>query len=112
MRAALDELQTELTAAIADMRRAIFALRPVDLEALGFFPALTKLVADFRDHNQLAARLELSGPPDSLPASYELPLFRIVQHGLYNIGLQRPREFCAGASYGGSVWRRGALVAR
>lgn len=86
-RAALDELRDVLTAAIADMRRAIFALRPLDLEALGFLPALTKLVADFGDHNQLAARLELSGPPDSLPASYELPLFRIVQHGLYNIGL-------------------------
>jgi PAS domain S-box-containing protein len=87
MRAALDELRAVLTAAIADMRRAIFALRPVDLEALGFFPALTKLAADFGDHNQLAARLEFSGPPDSLPASYEVPLFRVIQHGLYNIGL-------------------------
>ena len=35
MRAALDELQTVLNAAIVDLRRAIFALRPVDLDALG-----------------------------------------------------------------------------
>jgi PAS domain S-box-containing protein len=62
MRAALDELQTVLTEAIADLRRAIFALRPLDLEALGFFPALAQLVADFGDQNQLAARLEVSGP--------------------------------------------------
>ena len=86
MRAALDELQDVLMTAIADLRRAIFALRPVDLDALGFFPALTQLVGDFGDQNQLVAQLDLSGPPDALPAVYELPLFRIIQEGLNNIG--------------------------
>jgi len=86
MRAALDELQALLTAAIVDLRRAIFALRPVDLDALGFFPALTQLVGDFGDQNQVAARLELSGPQEALPVVYELPLFRIIQEGVNNIG--------------------------
>jgi PAS domain S-box-containing protein len=86
MRAALDELQAVLTAAIVDLRRAIFALRPVDLEALGFYPALAQLVGDFGDQNQLVAQLDLSGPQDALPALYELPLFRIIQEGLNNIG--------------------------
>jgi len=86
MRAAVDELQGMLTAAIADIRRAIFALRPVDLESLGFLPALTQLVTDFGDQNQLVARLDVSGQPDTLPAIYELPLFRIIQEGLNNIG--------------------------
>lgn len=74
MRAALDELQDVLLGAIADIRRAIFALRPVELDALGFFPALRQLVADFGGHNQLAARLDVSGPQNSLLAAYELPL--------------------------------------
>ena len=86
MRAALDEVQTVLNAAIVDIRRAIFALRPVDLDALGFFPALAQLVGDFGDQNQLAARLEVFGPQEALPAAYELPLFRIIQEGLHNIG--------------------------
>jgi PAS domain S-box-containing protein len=86
MRAALDELQAVLNAAIVDIRRAIFALRPVDLDAVGFFPALTQLVGDFGDQNQVAARLEVSGPQDALLAVYELPLFRIIQEGLNNIG--------------------------
>jgi PAS domain S-box-containing protein len=86
MRAALDELQDVLIAAIADLRRSIFALRPVDLDALGFFPALTQLVGDFGDQNQLAARLEVCGTQDTLPTTYELPLFRIIQEGLNNIG--------------------------
>lgn len=87
MRRALEELQAVLHTAIADMRRAIFALRPADLDGLGLFPALTQLVSDFGDQNQLSARLDVSGPPDSLPATYELPLFRIVQQALSNIGL-------------------------
>jgi PAS domain S-box-containing protein len=85
LRAALDEIQDVLFAAIAGIRRAIFALRPVDLDALGFFPALAQLVADFGDQNQLAARLDVSGPQNSLPAACELPLFRVIQEGVNNI---------------------------
>jgi PAS domain S-box-containing protein len=84
--AALSELHDVLTAAIVDLRRAIFALRPVGLDALGFFPALAQLVEDFGDQNQLAALLEVTGQPDALPAAYELPLFRIIQEGLNNVG--------------------------
>lgn len=75
-----------LNAAIVDLRRAIFALRPVDLDALGFFPALAQLVGDFGDQNQVAARLAVSGPQEALPAVYELPLFRVIQESLNNIG--------------------------
>jgi PAS domain S-box-containing protein len=85
MRAALDELLFVLNAAMLDLRRAIFALRPVDLETLGFFPALAQLVQDFGDQNQVAADLESPDPPVTLPAAYELPLFRIIQEGLNNI---------------------------
>jgi two-component system, NarL family, sensor histidine kinase DegS len=42
-------------------------------------------VADFGDQNQLATQLVLSGLPDILPATYELPLLRIIQEGLNNI---------------------------
>ncbi len=86
MHTALDELQAVLASAILELRRAIFALRPVDLETLGFFPAVAQLVGDFGDQNQLAARLAVIGPQDSLPAAYELPLFRVIQEGLSNIG--------------------------
>ncbi len=86
MRAALEELQSVLNAAIVDLRRAIFALRPVDLEALGFFLALGQLVSDFGDQNQVTAVLEGSEPGDILPEAYELPLFRIIQEALNNIG--------------------------
>jgi PAS domain S-box-containing protein len=85
MHAALDEMQIVLTAAIEDIRRAIFGLRPLDMKSLGFFPALRKWVADFGDQNQMVIQLDMSGQSDSLPAVYELPLFRIIQEGLNNI---------------------------
>jgi len=86
MRAALEDLQAVLSAAIVDLRRAIFALRPVDLDALGFYPALAQLVSDFGDQNQLVARLEIAGPQEALPKAAELPLYRVIQEGLSNIG--------------------------
>ena len=85
MRAALDEVQAVLNAAIADIRHAIFALRPVDLDTLGFMPALTQWVTDFSDQNQLAVQLVSSGQPDTVPPIYELPLLRIIQESLNNI---------------------------
>lgn len=86
MRAALEELLAVLSDAMVDLRRAIFALRPVDLEALGFFPALAQLVSDFGAQNQLVADLDLPEALDTLPVIYELPLFRMTQEGLNNIG--------------------------
>jgi PAS domain S-box-containing protein len=85
MHAALDEFQYKLNLAISDLRRAIFALRPADLEALGFFQALAQLVDGFGEYHQLVTQLEVSGLSDELPAAYELPLFRIIQEGLNNI---------------------------
>ncbi len=86
MRAALDEMEVVLITAITDLRRAIFALRPLNLDLQGFFPALMQLVSDFGDQHQLSAHLEVTGPRDSLAAEYELPLFRIIQESLTNIG--------------------------
>ncbi len=82
---ALGEVLAVLKTAIEDLRRSIFALRPLNLETLGFLPALTQLVSDFGDHNQLAAQLVLSGTQDALPQVYELTLFRVIQEGLNNI---------------------------
>lgn len=85
MHNALDELQHRLNIAINDLRRAIFALRPVALEELGFFPALDQVVRGFGEYNQLITQLEISGLREDLPPDYELLIFRIIQEGLNNI---------------------------
>ena len=85
MHTSLTELQSVLDTCIDDIRRAIFALRPVDLESMGFIPALTKYISDFGELNQVISQLALEGQPDRLSALYELPLFRIIQEGLNNV---------------------------
>jgi len=85
MRSALGELQSVLAATIEDIRRAIFALRPLDMESQGFFPALQQWVAGFSEQDQLAVKLEIFGETECLPRAYELPLYRIIQEGLNNI---------------------------
>jgi signal transduction histidine kinase len=85
VRTGLDESQAVLLAAIEDLRCAIFALHPANLDADGFVPALTQLVDGFGQISRLPARLDVLGPSDCLPAHYKMPLYRIVQQGLHNI---------------------------
>jgi PAS domain S-box-containing protein len=86
MHAELDELQTILDRWIADMRRAIYALRPVALDEVGLFAALRQLAADLENHYQVYVELRISGPEERLPLRLELPLFRVVQEALHNVG--------------------------
>ena len=85
MHAELDALQDFLRENIREVRRSIFALRPVTLDELGFFPALRQFLTDFGEQNQLQIDLSLDGPPEALPVSLELALFRIIQEALNNV---------------------------
>ncbi|MBN1995067.1 MAG: HAMP domain-containing protein [Anaerolineae bacterium] len=85
MHAELEQMQTMLSASIQDVRRSIFALRPIDLEELGFYPALQRFTSDFGEQNQLRVDLCVLGSPDNLPASLELVLFRIIQEAMHNV---------------------------
>jgi len=86
MHAELDALRELLGEKIHQVRRSIFALRPVALDQLGFFPALHQFAGDFGELNQLQIDLRISGPEDRLPSSLEPVLFRIIQEALNNVG--------------------------
>jgi len=85
LHAELDRLQEILGQGIREVRRSIFALRPVALEELGFYPALQRFIEDFGEQNQLRVDLRISGPQDRLPVPLEPVLFRIVQEALNNV---------------------------
>ncbi|MFQ5859857.1 MAG: sensor histidine kinase, partial [Anaerolineae bacterium] len=85
MHAELDSFQELLNRNIREVRRSIFALRPVALDELGFYPALRQFISEFGEHNQLHIDLRIAGPPERLPASLEPVLFRIIQESLNNI---------------------------
>jgi PAS domain S-box-containing protein len=85
MHAELDDLLEILNVSIREVRRSIFALRPIALDELGFFPALRQFIANFGEQYQLQIRLLVTGPEERLPTSLELPLFRVIQESLNNI---------------------------
>jgi PAS domain S-box-containing protein len=85
MRAELQQFQNTLDAAIEEIRRSIFALRPVALDEVGFLPALRQYVADFNDQCRVYTNLEIKGGEVILAAALEVRLFHIVQEALNNI---------------------------
>lgn len=85
LHAELDFLQEQLRQNIQEVRRAIFALRPIAIDELGFYPSLHQFVADFGGQNQLQIDLSITGSPEKLPSFMEPVLFRLIQEALNNV---------------------------
>lgn len=81
----LKEIKDRLRLAIGELRRIVFALRPADLEQMGFWPAVKKLAADFRDMSGVDLDLDLRGEGNSLPPAVETTVFRLLQESLNNV---------------------------
>jgi PAS domain S-box-containing protein len=86
MHTELDGLQELLGKNIREVRRSIFALRPVALDELGFYPALHQFANEFAEQNQLHIDLRIEGPAEQLPGFLEPVLFRLIQEALNNVG--------------------------
>ncbi len=85
MHAEIDALRDLLRDDIREVRRAIFALRPVALDEAGFYPTLRQFAADFAAQNQVHVDLQVKGEEVHLPPFLEAVLFRIVQEALNNV---------------------------
>ncbi|MGE5138193.1 MAG: GAF domain-containing protein [Rudaea sp.] len=81
----LDEMTTALRNDAREVRRTIYALRPVDLEALGFMPALDKFTQDFGSSNDIRVYLQMQGAASALSPKLQTALFRLVQESLNNV---------------------------
>ena len=68
-------------AALADIRRLVYGLRPPALDELGLVGALEQSV---RQHPQISVTVEAPAPFPSLPAAVEVAAYRIVQEALKN----------------------------
>jgi len=81
----LDTIKDSLAQNIEELRRAIYALRPLDLEKLGFLPALHRFIQEFGEQNQLHIEFQVQGEVKRLSPKYEPILFRMVQESLANV---------------------------
>lgn len=69
---------------IKEVRRSIFALRPIDLEHHGFTETIRRYCHDYGQQNNLRVQLELGELPQ-LSLKSEAVLFRIFQEAMNNV---------------------------
>lgn len=69
---------------IKEVRRSIFALRPVDLERHGFVETIRRYAHDYDQQNNVYVDLDVSAPPQ-LSMKCEAVLFRIFQEAMNNV---------------------------
>jgi len=69
---------------IREIRRSIFALRPVDLERHGFTETVRRYVLDFGQQNEVKVSIEAEALPQ-LSIKSEGVLFRIFQEAMHNV---------------------------
>jgi two-component system sensor histidine kinase DegS len=81
----LGVIHRALQQSIREVRRAVYALRPLELERLGLFQTLRKLEADLGEINETRMQLTITGDERPLPSEVEVGLFHIVQEALHNV---------------------------
>ncbi|WP_456829899.1 histidine kinase [Deinococcus sp. UYEF24] len=69
---------------IREVRRSIFALRPIDLERYGLLETVRRYVLDFGEQNNMRAHLNVEGEVSLAPGD-EAVIFRILQESLNNV---------------------------
>jgi signal transduction histidine kinase len=83
--AAASELRDEIRAAVADIRRLVYALRPPALDELGLAGALRALAAQYQSPDGPRLTVEAPEPLPPLPAAVEVAAYRITQEALANV---------------------------
>lgn len=79
----LHQVKDTLRAQIREVRRSIFALRPIDLERYGFLESVRRYASAFAEQAGFRIRLELP-PIIELSQASELVFFRVLQEALTN----------------------------
>lgn len=82
--AELEATKKTIREAIREVRRSIFALRPIDLERHGFVETIRRYVDDYAQQNDIRVQLTVQGLP-KLTAKSEAVLFRIFQEAMNNV---------------------------
>jgi signal transduction histidine kinase len=89
------ELREELRAAISDIRRLVYDLRPPALDDLGLAEALRQLAARYDSKDKpLRVQVETSENSPNLPAAVEVAVYRITQEALTNVARHAQAKTC------------------
>lgn len=80
----LQELRATVKNSLQDVRRIIFALRPMALDDLGLIPAISRYLENVKKQHQLNIEMDFSEERWRLDSVSEVALFRIIQEAAQN----------------------------
>jgi signal transduction histidine kinase len=83
-KAELEAAKKTIRETIKEVRRSIFALRPIDLERHGFVETIRRYASDYDQQNDIRVALTVEGTPQ-LSLKSEAVLFRIFQEAMNNV---------------------------
>jgi signal transduction histidine kinase len=89
----LSDLIVQSQAAIVDIRRLVYALRPPALDELGFIGAIHEQMAQYEPH-RLTFSIDVPERLPPLPAAVEVAAYRIVQEALTNVARHAQAHAC------------------
>ncbi len=81
----LTDLKQSTREMIRELRRAIFALRPVQFDEFGFVGGLQRYIVEFAGQHNWEIHVDLTEAPSTLPLELEAVCFRVVQEALTNV---------------------------
>ncbi|HEU5100066.1 MAG TPA: GAF domain-containing sensor histidine kinase, partial [Roseiflexaceae bacterium] len=83
----LVELERDIAAALADIRRLVYNLRPPALDELGLCAAIRECAAQYHANGASDLRVTVEAPErlPNLPAAVEVAAYRITQEALANV---------------------------
>ncbi|PNY80431.1 GAF domain-containing sensor histidine kinase [Deinococcus koreensis] len=87
---------------IREVRRSIFALRPIDLERYGLLETVRRYVLDFGEQNGVRSTLDVTGEIQLSPGD-EAVIFRILQESLNNVAKHARAREVSVTLHGGAV---------
>lgn len=82
-KAILNNIMDQAQAAVSDVRRLVYGLRPPTLDELGLVGALRQSAQTYQ--RQLSITIDAPEPLPPLPAAIEVAAYRIVQEALNNV---------------------------
>jgi len=83
-RVELSQAKATIRETIKEVRRSIFALRPIDLERYGFVETIRRYCHDYGQQNDIRVHVDVKATPQLSPKS-EAVLFRIFQEAMNNV---------------------------
>jgi len=81
----LEELQEQLNAAMVELRRVIYDLRPVKLQEMGLAGSIDLWIREVTSGRDIDGKLEVLGHERSLPGPAEACLYRVAKEAVSNV---------------------------